>query len=53
MTKDEELELEFLRFFYEAAGPVFGPAEDDVYRGITEDFENETGREVPKAYLRD
>ena len=46
-------ELTFLRFFYAAAGEAFGPADDDVYRCIHDDYEKETGNRVPNDYRRD
>ncbi len=46
-------EIEFLRFFYGAASDAFGPADDDIYRMIGEEFEQETGKKVPKGYRRD
>ena len=42
-------ELDFLRYFYEAAGDAFGPADSDVYRSINEDYEGV----VPKGYSED
>lgn len=45
-------ELEFLRFFYDAAGNAFGPAESDVYQGIMNDFEAH-GERVPEGYRED
>ena len=41
-------ELEFLRWFYDAAGDVFGS--DDVYVSIDEDYIETTGRAVPEGY---
>ncbi len=46
-------ELEFLKFFYIAAGDAFGPADDDIYRMIVEEFEEETGLRAPVGYTRD
>ena len=45
-------ELEFLRFFYGAAADAFGPADDDIYCMINEEFEQETGKKVPDGYSR-
>jgi hypothetical protein len=50
--RDDEEELEFLRFFYEQAGHVFGPADDDVYRGINKEYEKQGGV-VPREYKRE
>jgi len=49
---EEELELEFLRFFYDAAGEAFGPADADIYYMIKEDFQVETGYALPEGYER-
>jgi hypothetical protein len=46
-------ELTFLRYFYHAAGEVFGPADSDVYAGIKEDYERDTGNTVPSDYRGD
>ncbi len=43
-------ELEWLRYFYDEAQLVFGPANSDVTNIIIEDFEKETGKRVPKGY---
>ena len=54
MPEEEiELELEFLRFFYDKAGEAFGPADSDVYHAIIKDFEQLRGVSVPKAYRQD
>lgn len=49
---DAETELEFLRYFYDAAGDSFGPADGDIYRAIARDFEDETGKTLPSNYSR-
>lgn len=49
MTKDQEREIKFLRYFYDAAGDVFGPADDDVYRAIAENYEQLYGT-LPERY---
>ena len=41
-----EDELKFLRYFYEAAGEVFGPADSDVYRAIAEGYDGD----LPDGY---
>lgn len=51
-VKELELEVDFLRYFYGAAGDVFGPAEDDVYEGIKEEYK-ESGGVVPPTYEED
>ena len=50
MTKAEKQELEYLRYFYDAVQPALGPADDDIIRMIQEEYEEETGNEVPKDY---
>jgi len=45
-----EDELEFLRYFYHAAGNAFGPADDDIYRMIAADYTEESGKEIPAGY---
>lgn len=49
---DPETELEFLRYFYKAAGDSFGPADLDIYRGIADDFIASTGKELSENYSR-
>jgi hypothetical protein len=46
--REEATELEWLRFFYDAAD--FGPADDDVRRLIEEDFVNTTEKSLPLSY---
>lgn len=46
----EASEIAFLRYFYEAAGEAFGPADHDIYCGIMEAFEESTQMLVPEAY---
>ena len=43
-------ELEFLRYFYAAAGDCFGPAEDDVYDAIKQGFKKSSKKELPESY---
>ena len=52
-TKETASELEFLRYFYVEADSVFGPASDDVYEGIKQNFKEETGKELPEGYTRE
>lgn len=49
MTKQERLELEFLRFFYDEVSSVIGPASDDVYYLMKKEYEEE-GFELPEDY---
>lgn len=43
-------ELEFLQYFYSAAGDCFGPADADVYDAIKENFKRWKGKELPEGY---
>lgn len=43
-------ELDFLRFFFEAAGEAFGPADHDIYCLIMEQYEETFDRLVPEEY---
>ena len=45
---EEATELEYLRYFIQVAD--FGPAHGEVMGYINEDFEEETGKKVPKGY---
>ena len=49
MTEDEKAELEFLRFFYGAVESSLGPASDDVYHMIKEEYVKE-GNILPDGY---
>lgn len=49
-TQEVQDELIFLRYFFDAAGDAFGPADHDVYCYIMQEYENTTGRAVPKPY---
>jgi hypothetical protein len=49
MTEQEKLELEYLRHFYSEVDVALGPASDDVYMGIKENYESE-GNELPEDY---
>ena len=48
MMTEEELELEYLRYFHAVAD--FGPADSDVRAMINEEFQAETGLKVPAGY---
>lgn len=52
MDRNEQNELEFLRFFYEEVGSALGPADDDIYRSIIDQWAEE-GNKIPKKYERD
>lgn len=45
-------ELQFLRYFYGAAGDAFGPADGDVHDGIVEMYTQAYGKAPPKPYDR-
>jgi len=47
--KEIERELDFLRFFYDAAGDVFGCASDDVYDLIKQEYKD-NGDQLPEGY---
>lgn len=50
---DEVLaELRYLRYFRDAAGDAFGPADGDVYWSINEDYAKQFGP-VPAAYANE
>lgn len=49
LTIEQYQELNFLRFFYDEARHAMGPADDDIYRMIKEDYA-ESGRVLPKQY---
>ena len=48
-----EDDLDFLRFFYDQAGDAFGPADEDVYQCINENYKLHTGKSVPADYARE
>ena len=43
-------ELEFLRYFYKAAGDAFGPADADVYDCIKQNFVKVSHKTLPEGY---
>lgn len=43
-------ELEWLEYFYSAAGDAFGPAESDIYDSIKRYFMRSTGKRLPEGY---
>lgn len=45
----EKDELMYLRYFYSRASDSMGPADDDIYRMIKEEW-LEDGRELPEGY---
>ena len=49
MTQDEQEELDFLRWFYDAVDDPLGPACDDVKFYMLRDYKDEHGN-VPKGY---
>lgn len=51
MTENQELELEFLRFFYANVDNALGPASDDIYDYLKQDFLRENpGKRLPSGY---
>ena len=46
LTKDEQAELEYLRYFYDEVESALGPASDEIYRNIAEQY----GKDLPKGY---
>jgi hypothetical protein len=52
MNEDEKLELEFLRFFYSDVDTALGPASDDIYESIKQDWKKQ-GNKLPKGYGRE
>lgn len=46
--KKQATELEWLQWFYQNAD--FGPAHEDVIMILQEEFEEETGKQIPKGY---
>lgn len=52
MIDDMIEELEFLRFFYERARYAMGPADDDIYQSIKDEFRDEYDY-LPKGYGRE
>lgn len=46
----ESDELTFLRYFFNAAGDGFGPADHDVYCILMENFERTHNLSVPREY---
>jgi len=49
VTTQDIIELEWLRYFYDRVGEALGPASDDVYYLLKEEYQNE-GWELPEAY---
>ncbi len=49
MDEQDKLELEFLRYFYSAAGDAFGPCDADIYNNINE-YWVKSGNTLPNGY---
>lgn len=49
---DVAIELQFLRYFYSEAGQAFGPADDEIYRSIARNFEEDFELKLPPKYSR-
>jgi hypothetical protein len=43
-------ELEYLQYFYSAAGECFGPADDEIYDAIKRNFKKWVGKAMPVGY---
>jgi len=43
-------ELEFLQYFYSAAGDCFGPADSEIYDAIKRNFARWSGKSLPEGY---
>lgn len=52
MTKAIQKELDWLRYFYSQAKHGMGPASDDIYSMIKEQYIAD-GDVLPKSYLED
>lgn len=50
MSDQEQLELEFLRYFYKRAREAMGPADDDIYDMIKMDYVHAEGGILPEDY---
>lgn len=50
MTEAERQELEYLRYFHDEVDSALGPASDDVYFMIQEEYVERTGNSVPSKY---
>jgi hypothetical protein len=48
----ESTELEFLRFFYAHVDNALGPASDDIYDMLKDQFVRSTGKDLPGGYGR-
>jgi hypothetical protein len=44
LTEQENLELEWLRYFYANVEDCLGPASDDIYEAIADDYIREGNR---------
>ena len=49
MSKDDQNELDFLRFFFKEVRPALGPADDDIVSAICAQWVDE-GNELPPEY---
>jgi hypothetical protein len=47
---EDQLELEFLRFFFEKIQPCLGPADSEIIDMIKKEFTKKTGKPVPEDY---
>ena len=49
-NKEVATELEFLQYFYSAAGECFGPADQEIYDAIKENFVKWKKKGLPDGY---
>lgn len=52
IIENKDNELEWLRYFYKQARYYMGPADDDVYRSILNDYDD-SGKSAPVQYYPD
>jgi hypothetical protein len=50
---EQATEVEFLRYFYSAAGDCFGPADGEIYEAIKQGFVKWKHKELPSGYELD
>jgi hypothetical protein len=47
---EKATELEFLKYFYNAAGDSFGPEDSEIYEAIKQGFKKWKKKELPEGY---
>ena len=50
IVPEKEGEVEFLRYFYSAAGDCFGPADFEIYAAIKRNYKKKSGKALPEEY---